>query len=81
MALHFVSTTVLSSEDGIGFSKEVALETEEARKARIDAEKAANRPLFMQLAEQQDKKQAEYDANTKKMFGEMGFRFWARSNC
>jgi hypothetical protein len=73
MALHFVSTAVLSSEDGIEFSKEIQLETEEARKTRQAAENASKRPLYMQLAEQQDKKQAEYDANTKAMFGELNF--------
>mmetsp|Transcript_23879 Transcript_23879/g.35036 ORF Transcript_23879/g.35036 Transcript_23879/m.35036 type:complete len:200 (+) Transcript_23879:32-631(+) len=68
MALHFVSTSVLSSSDGIGYEKEEKKETEDTRAARIAAERAASKPLFEQLAEQQEKKQAEYDANTKLIF-------------
>ena len=69
MALYFVSTSVLSSEDGIGFEKEVKKTTES------DADKAAKiaienaKPLYEQLAEQNSKKQAEYDAMTKLIFG------------
>jgi hypothetical protein len=39
-------------------------------KAKREAEEASRKPLFMQLAEQRDKKQEEYDLNTKKLFGE-----------
>ena len=69
MALHFVSTSILSSADGIGFDKEEVKESEETRNARIAAERAAAKPLYEQLAAQQDKKQAEYDAQTKLIFG------------
>ena len=69
MALHFVKTSVLSSEDGIDFGKEVQLDTEEARKARREAENASRKPLYQQLADQRAKMQEEYDANTKKIFG------------
>lgn len=69
MALHFVSTSVLSSSDGIGFEKEEMKESEETRAAKVAADRAAAKPLFEQLADQQDKKQAEYDANTKLIFG------------
>ena len=31
MALHFVATSVISSEDGIGFGKEQTIESDEAR--------------------------------------------------
>ena len=68
MALHFVSTTILTSDDGIEFKKEVQLETEEAKRIRITQEKVASRPLFMQLAEQQEKQQAEKDKITKLIF-------------
>ncbi len=68
MTLRFVKTSILSSEDGIGFSKEVAVENEETRTARMASELAANRPLFQQLAEIKDRKQEEYNENTKKMF-------------
>lgn len=68
MTLRFVKTSVLTSEDGLDFSKEEALETEEARQARLARENASNKPLYQQLAEQQAKKQEEYDANTKLMF-------------
>ena len=69
MALHFVATSILTSEDGIEFGKETPLETDEARKARVENDQASKKPLYMQLAEQKDKKQEEYDAMTKKIFG------------
>jgi hypothetical protein len=69
MALHFVSTSVLSSADGIGFDKEEVKENEETRAARVAAANAAAKPLFEQLAAQQEKKQADYDAQTKLIFG------------
>ncbi len=63
-----MKTSVLSSEDGIDFSKETAIESEEQRAARLAAEKASQRPLYQQLLEQKEKKQAEYDAITKQIF-------------
>lgn len=69
MALHFVSTSVLRSEDGIGFDKEEKKETEETKLARVRADQASRKHLYEQLAEQEQLKQAEYDANTKAMFG------------
>lgn len=68
MALHFVKTAVLSSEDGIDFSKETSIESEEAKEARILADRANSKPLYQQLAEQKDRKQEQYDANTKLLF-------------
>jgi hypothetical protein len=44
------------------------VESDEARIARVAAERAASKPLYQQLAEQMDKKQQEYDENTKKIF-------------
>ena len=35
MALHFVSTTILSSSDGIDFNEEKHQETEETKAARL----------------------------------------------
>lgn len=69
MALHFTSSSILTSDDGIGFNKEVALETAEAKLARKASEQAASKPLYMQLAEKKELEQQEYDANTKRMFG------------
>ena len=68
MALHFVSTSVLSSNDGIEFNNEIQKESEEQRKARLKREEAAAKPLYIQLQEREAEKQAEYDANTKKLF-------------
>lgn len=68
MALHFVSTSILSSEDGIDFSKETQVESEEARKLRLEKEKSAAKPLYLQLAEQQEKQQQERDQITKMIF-------------
>ena len=68
MALHFVSTSVLSSSDGIEFNNETQKESEEQRKVRLKREEAASKPLYLQLQEREAEKQAEYDAMTKKLF-------------
>ncbi len=68
MALQFVKTSVLSSENGIDFSKEEVLETEEVKKARIAAAQASQKSLYEQLSERKEQQQAEYDANTKLLF-------------
>ena len=68
MTLRFVSTSILTSEDGIDFSKETAVESQEVNDARLAAQKASSKPLYAQLAEIRDRKQEEYDANTKKIF-------------
>lgn len=69
MALHFVSTSVLSSSDGIAFEKEEKKDSEEVRSANAAALAAKNKPLFEQLEAIKAKKQEEYDANTKLIFG------------
>ena len=69
MALHFVSTSVLSSSDGIAFENEEKKDSEEVRQAKAAAIAAENKPLFEQLADLKAKKQEEYDANTKLIFG------------
>ena len=68
MTLRFVKTSILSSDDGIGFGKEVAVESEEVMKVRISAETASKKPLYQQLADIRDRKKEEYDENTKKLF-------------
>lgn len=68
MALHFVSTSVLVSEDGVDFGKETHLESAEVRKSKELANKSVHKPLYLQLAENNVKKEEEYDLNTKKMF-------------
>ena len=68
MALHFIATSVLTS-DGIDGGKEEALETEEARRSRKEAEEAGRKPLFEQLRMLKEKQQEEFDANTKLMYG------------
>lgn len=67
MTLRFVSTSILESSDGIDFSKETAIDSEEARAVKREAEKAEAKPLYLQLAEIQARKQEEYDMNTKLM--------------
>jgi hypothetical protein len=69
MSLHFVSTAVLSSEDGIGFEREERRDTDEVRRAAVAARNAEARPLFDQLEIEKAKKQEEYDAVTKLIFG------------
>ena len=68
MTLRFVKTSILSSGDGIDFDNEVSVESEEVTKTRLAAEAAQNKPLFQQLADLKDRKQEEYDENTKKLF-------------
>jgi hypothetical protein len=68
MTLRFVKTSILTSEDGIDFGTETAVENEETRAARLAAEQAQNRPLYQQLADIKTRKDEEYDENTKKMF-------------
>ncbi|CAM6002697.1 unnamed protein product [Sphagnum balticum] len=68
MALHFVSTSVLTSENGIDFTNELQLETEEARKARQDRDRASAKPLFAQLAEQLERQQEARDEVTRLIF-------------
>lgn len=67
MSIRFVSTSVLSSSDGVDFNVETKLETEEVKEARKAAERAANKPLFQQLAEREEAKKMEYDLNTRRM--------------
>ena len=80
MALHFVKTAVLSSENGIDFGTEVAVESDETRKAKLDAEAASRKPLFQQLADIRDRKQDEFDENRKKIFGELKISYILRSH-
>jgi hypothetical protein len=68
MTLRFVKTAILSSNDGIDFGTEVAVESEEVFKARVAAEAASTKPLYQQLADLRDLKKLEYDENTKKIF-------------
>lgn len=68
MTLRFVKTSILTSEDGIDFSTEKTVESEELKNARLEEEQRAKKPLYQQLAEKRDLKQEEYDANTKKLF-------------
>lgn len=68
MALHFVSTSVLSSSDGIAYEKEDVKNTEETRLAKI-AQQKESKPLYQQLAEQKEIKDAEYEANSKLLRG------------
>ena len=50
MSIHFVSTAILSSSDGINHDKEEEVESSEVIRARKEAERAANKPLYQQLA-------------------------------
>jgi hypothetical protein len=68
MALHFVSTSVLSAKDNGEYTEELK-DNDEVFKEKVSASKSVGKPLFEQLAEQAMKKQADYDANTKLIFG------------
>ncbi|CAM9413964.1 unnamed protein product [Chrysoparadoxa australica] len=64
----FVSTSVLQSSDGIDFDKEERVESAEVKEAERRAREAANKPLWAQLAEREEKRQQEQDAITKAIF-------------
>jgi hypothetical protein len=68
MALHFVTHSILSSEDGIDFGKETQVESQESIKARKQAEEASRKPLFQQLADLAEKKVDVYEENRKRIF-------------
>jgi hypothetical protein len=68
MTLRFVKTSILSSADGIDFANEVAVESEDVLKARVEAAAAAAKPLYQQLSDLRDKKQEEYDEVTKQIY-------------
>ena len=68
MAIHFVSTTVLSSDNGIDFSKEIRIESEESKRIRAQQDKSNSKPLFQQLAERQEEKDLEREKITKLIF-------------
>eukprot|EP00968_Pinguiococcus_pyrenoidosus_P019520 scaffold2129_cov255-Pinguiococcus_pyrenoidosus.AAC.8 len=65
--MNFISTSVLKSEDGISFNKEEQIESEEAARAKA-ANSLPSKPLYEQLAEQEAKKQEEYDAITRQLY-------------
>jgi len=71
MAIHFVSTSILSSTDGVDFSTEVSIDTEEGKRARADAAKGDN-SLYDQLEERKKAKDEEYETNGKLMRGTKG---------
>ena len=68
MTVRFTKGAVLESSDGIEFNKETAVESEEQIKTRRAKELASNKPLYQQLAEREERKKEEYDANTKLIF-------------
>mmetsp|Transcript_27895 Transcript_27895/g.36289 ORF Transcript_27895/g.36289 Transcript_27895/m.36289 type:complete len:229 (+) Transcript_27895:38-724(+) len=68
MASGFISTAILSSKDGVGYHEEERKETDEVKLAEKRQKEGSSKPLYMQLAEQQEKKQEEYDAVTKLIF-------------
>lgn len=68
MALHFVSSSILSSSDGVEFNEEVILDTEETRKQKLKAEQDSKKSLYSQLQERQAAKDEEFEANRKKLY-------------
>ena len=72
MSINFVSTAVLKSEDGISYEKEEQTESEETRLARQRKERASSKPLYEQLAEQRESKQAEIDESRRFMHVPVG---------
>ncbi len=67
MAIHFVSTSILRSEDGVEFSKEISIESEGVKAARANASSRSDKSLYDQLEERKKVKDDEYETNGKLM--------------
>ena len=67
MAIHFVSTSILRSEDGVEFSKEISIESEDVKVARANASSRSDKSLYDQLEERKKVKDDEYETNGKLM--------------
>ena len=65
MSIHFISTTILSSEDGVDFNKEISVK--ESTRARSDTANAPQKPLAQIIAERKAKKEDEYESTGKAM--------------
>lgn len=68
MAIRFVATGVLESEDGISFNIDTPLETEEEIEKRRQRETNDTKPLYQQLEEQKAKKLEEEELKRKAIF-------------
>jgi hypothetical protein len=68
MSIGFVSTSVLESKDGIDFNEEKRIESEEVLAAEKRAREAANKPLWQQLAEREEEKEAKFEAVRKAIY-------------
>jgi len=68
MAIRFVTTGVLESEDGISFNIDTPLETQEEIEKRRQRETSDARPLYQQLEEQKAKKLEEEELKRKAIF-------------
>jgi hypothetical protein len=68
MAIRFVATGVLESEDGISFNIDTPLETQEEIEKRRQRETSDARPLYQQLEEQKAKKLEEEEAKRRAIF-------------
>lgn len=66
MALHFVSTAVLTADTSGQYNKEVL--TNEGEKLKQQTANAG-KSLYMQLAEKETLRQEQYDANAKLIRG------------
>jgi hypothetical protein len=67
MSSGFVKTSMLEGGDN-SLGDEIRLETDDVKRQEFRNAQAAARPLYEQLEEQREKKEAEYDATTKAMF-------------
>mmetsp|Transcript_41569 Transcript_41569/g.70655 ORF Transcript_41569/g.70655 Transcript_41569/m.70655 type:complete len:178 (+) Transcript_41569:94-627(+) len=67
MSSGFVKTSVLEVA-GNFHGEETRVESEDVKRQEFRASQAANRPLYEQLEDEKEKKEAEYDAVTKMMF-------------
>jgi len=68
MAIRFVATGVLESEDGISFNVDTPLETQEEIEKRRQRETSDAKPLYQQLEEQKAKKLEEEELKRKAIF-------------
>jgi len=61
MTLRFIETSILESSDGLNFEVETRLDSEETRKAKAEADRASNKPLYQQLAEKKAREKEEHE--------------------
>ena len=67
MSIHFVSTSILESEDGVDFGKETASKAIAQDNRELKREGTGGSSLYDQLTAQRDAKQEDFEKNGARM--------------